>query len=64
MFQVYVLNVSAVLNVCCKCFIWMLHMFHWLYMYVANVRFKRMLEVFYLDVTYLAVVIHICYKYL
>jgi hypothetical protein len=24
MFQVYVLNVLSVLDVCCKCFIWML----------------------------------------
>ena len=26
MLQVYVLNVSPVLDICCKCFIWMLHM--------------------------------------
>jgi hypothetical protein len=32
--QVYV---SVVSNVCCKCFIWMLHMLQWLYTYVANV---------------------------
>ena len=55
----YVLNVLAVSNVCCKCFISMLHM-------VASVCFKcfnclkRMLQVFYLDVAYVAVAMHIC----
>jgi hypothetical protein len=35
MLQVFVKNVSSILNVCCnKCFIWMLHMFH---TYVASV---------------------------
>jgi hypothetical protein len=37
MLQVYVLNVSAVLNVCCKCFIIMLHMLQCPYIYVASV---------------------------
>jgi hypothetical protein len=27
MLQIYISSVSAVLYVCCKCFIWMLHMF-------------------------------------
>jgi hypothetical protein len=31
--QLYVLNVSAVLNVCCKYFIWMLHLLQWSYTY-------------------------------
>jgi hypothetical protein len=37
MLQVYV---SAVLNVCCKCFVRMFHMLNWLYIYVANVYCK------------------------
>jgi hypothetical protein len=59
-------NIAAVLNVCCKCFIWMLHMLQWPYTYVASVcfkcfsRFKCMLQVFCLDVTYVTVVIQIC----
>jgi hypothetical protein len=40
MLQVYVLNVSPIFDVCCKCFIWMLHMLKWLYIYVANVCFN------------------------
>jgi hypothetical protein len=54
--QMYVWNVLAVLNVYYKCFIWILHMLHWLYMYVSSVcfkccsYFKRILQVFYLDV--------------
>jgi ABC-type siderophore export system fused ATPase/permease subunit len=50
MFQVYVLNVSSVLDVCCKCFIWMLQieMLH-IYASVSGV-FIRMLQVFHLDV--------------
>ena len=50
--QVYISNVSSVLDVCCKCFIWMLHMFQWLYTHVASVYskysiyFRRMLQVF------------------
>jgi len=43
MLQVYVSNVSAVSNVCCKCFIWMLHMLqchtHMLHANVVNVSF-------------------------
>ena len=52
MLQVYVSNILAVSNVCCKCFIYMLHMLHWIYTYVASVCFKyfiyfrRMLQVF------------------
>jgi hypothetical protein len=46
----------------------MLHMLHWLYTYVASVcfkyfsYFKHMLQVFYLDVAYVEVVIHISCK--
>jgi hypothetical protein len=49
-------------------FIWMLHMFKLLYTYVASVYlkyficFRPKLQVFYLDVAYVAVVIHICSK--
>jgi hypothetical protein len=49
-------------------FIWMLHILQWLYMYVVSVcskcftYFKYMLQVFYLDVAYVVVVIHICCK--
>jgi hypothetical protein len=47
-----------------ECFIWILRMLQWLYMYVSNVSavFKRMLQMFYLNVAYVAVVIHICCK--
>jgi hypothetical protein len=53
-FQVYVLNISSVSDICCKCFISMLHTLQCLYTYVASVCFKcficlkRMLQVFYL----------------
>jgi hypothetical protein len=56
MLQVYVSNVSAVLNIYYKCFIWMLHILHWLYTYVASAYFKcfiylkRMLQAFYWNV--------------
>ena len=59
----YVINISAVLNICCKCFIWILHLLQWLYTYVASICFKcsscfkRMLQV-----EYVAVAIHICCK--
>jgi hypothetical protein len=36
----YISNVLAVSNVCCKCFICMLHMLQWLYTYVASVFSK------------------------
>jgi hypothetical protein len=42
-----------------------LHMLQWLYTYASTVCFscfKRMLQVFYLDVAYIAVAIHVCYK--
>jgi hypothetical protein len=50
MFQVYIPNILAVSDVCCKCFIWMLHMLQWLYTYVTSVWskyficFRRMLQ--------------------
>jgi hypothetical protein len=65
MLQVYVSNVLAVSNICCKCFILMLYMLQWPYTYVASICFKcficfrRMLQVFYLDVPYVLMVIHI-----
>ena len=68
MLQVYVSNVSAIPNVSCKCFILMLNMLNWLHTHVAIVCFKcfscfkRMLKIFYLDVAYVAVAIHICCK--
>ena len=40
MLQMYILNISAVSNVCYKGFIWMLHMLQWLYTYVATICFK------------------------
>jgi hypothetical protein len=46
--QVYISNASPVLDLCCKCFIWMLHIFQ---IYVASVYskcfiyFRRMLQV-------------------
>jgi hypothetical protein len=42
MFQVYVPTVSSVLDVCCKCFIWMLQKY-----------IKHMFQVFHLDVAYI-----------
>jgi hypothetical protein len=47
---------SDVSEVCCKRFISMLHMLQWLYTYVSSkcskyfIRFRRMLQVFPLDV--------------
>ena len=65
--------VSSVSNVCFKCSIWMLHLLLWLYLYVSNVDFKYfivMLQVFHLDVAkldldvaYVAMPIHTCFKY-
>jgi hypothetical protein len=46
---VYVLNVPAVLNVCCKCFIWILH--------IAVVCYKCMFQMFHLFQTYVASVL-------
>jgi hypothetical protein len=54
MLQVYVSNV------CYQCFIWILHMLHWLYTYVASVYFKyftcfkRMLHMLQCSYTYVA----------
>jgi hypothetical protein len=33
-------SVSGVPHACCKCFMWMLHILPWLYMYVASVLFQ------------------------
>jgi hypothetical protein len=44
--QLFYLDIAYVLYICCKCFIWMLHMFH-----------THMLQVFYLDISYVS---HIC----
>jgi hypothetical protein len=47
----------AVSNICYKCFIRILHMLQWLYMYVTSVCFtcfRPMLQMFYLDVVYIA----------
>ena len=40
MLQVYVLNISVVLNIYCKYFIWMLHMLQLSYTHVASVCCK------------------------
>jgi hypothetical protein len=46
------------------------HMLQWLYMYVASIcfkyfrYFKSMLQVFYLDIAYVVVAIHICCKHM
>jgi hypothetical protein len=56
----FYLDVAYVSHTCCKCFVWMLHMFH---THVASVLsrycicFTHMLQVFYLDVVYVS---HIC----
>jgi hypothetical protein len=44
---VYISNVLAISKVCCKCFIWKLHMLQWLYMYIAS-----MFQMFHLFQTY------------
>jgi hypothetical protein len=62
MFQLFHLDVA--------CFYLDVHMLQWLYTYVASVYSKcftffiRMLQVFYLDVAYVTVVIHICCKHM
>jgi hypothetical protein len=38
-------------------------MLHWLYMYVAGVCFKCLLQIFYLDVVYVTVPIHMLQVY-
>jgi hypothetical protein len=58
---------TYVLSVYFKCFSY-LHMLQCLYTYVLSVCFKcfsyfrSILQVFYLDVAYVAVVIHVCFK--
>jgi hypothetical protein len=37
MLQTYISSVSYVSEVCCKGFVWMLHIMQWLYSYVVNV---------------------------
>jgi hypothetical protein len=50
MLQVSIQNISSTSDVCCKCFIWMLHMLQWLYAYVGSacsncfICFKCMLQ--------------------
>jgi hypothetical protein len=68
MFQVYVLNVSSISDVCCNSFIWMLHIHA-----CCNLSFKcfiRMLQVFHLDVAkvnldvvYTCMLQSVCFKY-
>jgi hypothetical protein len=54
----------CVSDVCCKCFIWMLRMFH---TYVASVScgccicFTYMLQIFHLDVAYVLQWLHTCF---
>ena len=68
MLQVYVSNVSAVSNVCCKCLsrccICCIGYTRMLQVYVINVSaFSNVCcKVLYLDVAYVAVAIHICCK--
>jgi hypothetical protein len=40
MLQVSIQNVSSISDVRCKCFICMLHMLQWLYIYVVSICFK------------------------
>jgi phage-related protein len=63
MLKEYVLNVSSVFSLilqqlflCCKCFMWMLHMLQWLYTYVASVLF----QMFQMLKTYVAHVLSRC----
>jgi hypothetical protein len=64
--QVYISNISSILDVCCSFCICMFRMLQLLYRYVVSVCFKyficfkRTLQVFYLDVAYVTVAIHIC----
>jgi hypothetical protein len=59
MLQVFYLDVAYISHICCKCFIWMLHMFAMVFKCFASVSdvccksfnyFERMLQVFDLDV--------------
>jgi hypothetical protein len=74
MLQAYVSSVS---DVCFKCFICMFHILLWLYTYVSSIcfkcfsRFRRMLQVFHLDVAKVdldiacvAMAIHACFKHI
>jgi hypothetical protein len=68
MLQVHVSNVLSLSNVWCKCFICILHMLQWLCMYAVSVCskcftcFRPMLQVFHLDVAYVACCI--CFRHM
>ena len=64
MLQVYVSSVSGVSYVCCKCFIWILHMFCNGYhaIHVFSWCFRRILQVFQLFWTYVASISSRCCK--
>jgi hypothetical protein len=53
MLKVYVSNVSSVLDVCYKCFIWMLHM-------AIYICCKRLFIMFHLFQTYIASILSEC----
>ena len=61
------LSVLGVSDACFKCFIWVLHMLLWLYTHVSSVCFrcfKLMLQLFHLNVAYIAMAIHTCSKHI
>jgi hypothetical protein len=65
MFQIYVLNVSSVSDVCCKCFIWMLHVYAsvlsrcCIYMQVFQVFSYVCCKCFHLDVAMFVMATHV-----
>jgi hypothetical protein len=78
MLQEYIPNISSISVLCCskcfhiancKCFIWKLHILQWLYTYVVSVCFKsfscfqKYVASVYLDLAYVAVVIHMLQAY-
>jgi hypothetical protein len=66
MLQVFHLDVAYVSYICCKCFIWMLHMFsiHTCFPGISDVCckcfncFRCMLQVFHLNVVKVDLVLH------
>jgi hypothetical protein len=61
MFHALQMYVACVSSECCKIDL-VLHMLQWICTCVASIYFKRMLQVFHLDVAYVAAAINVCCK--
>jgi hypothetical protein len=63
--QAFYLDIAYVSRICCKCFIWMLHMLATAFkcFSVFCKYFRRMLQVFQTYVISVSVVSHVYYKY-